>query len=265
MNIPTQQKSKARTSFSTAPLKQPAEKTVPAFEIDNFYKEALRDNATYLILSALLVVILQANVTKHYWEYLYTTQSHFVIAKAITCSMTTGIYLVLSAVFLYFDLMGESSFMWKFKTQQQKKPTIQDYIKCGKTILLNQSIVTCILFYKELKSKQIRQELPSAGEVLLHVAFSWLVREVAFYYSHRAAHHPLIYKHIHKQHHMYTAPIAFAAMYAHPIEHLVCNSLPIALGPLLIQNKIHIVTVWSWLALSYINTIFNHWYFYILI
>ena len=37
----------------------------------------------------------------------------------------------------------------------------------------------------------------------------------------RLLHHRLLYKHMHKIHHEWQAPIAMAANYAHPIEHIL--------------------------------------------
>lgn len=42
--------------------------------------------------------------------------------------------------------------------------------------------------------------------------------------SHRLIHHPLLYKHIHKKHHEWTAPVGIVSIYAHPIEHVVSSN-----------------------------------------
>ena len=61
------------------------------------------------------------------------------------------------------------------------------------------------------------------------------VEEVLFYYSHRAL-HEVGYAAIHKFHHNYTAPFGIAAVYAHPVEHVLSNVLPAAMGPLLMRR-----------------------------
>ncbi|KAL4958677.1 sterol desaturase family protein [Aspergillus stella-maris] len=71
--------------------------------------------------------------------------------------------------------------------------------------------------------------------------FGLLAREISFYYVHRILHHPRLYPHIHKMHHKYTAPVAFAAEYAHPVEHLLANVLPITL-PLYLKGA-HFVSI----------------------
>jgi hypothetical protein len=47
-----------------------------------------------------------------------------------------------------------------------------------------------------------------------------LVEDVLFFYGHYASHWPPLYQRVHKQHHEFKAPFAFAAAYAHPIEGL---------------------------------------------
>lgn len=45
-------------------------------------------------------------------------------------------------------------------------------------------------------------------------------------FSLRLFHHPSLYKHFHKQHHEWTAPIGVVSIYAHPLEHMVSDPLP---------------------------------------
>ncbi|KAF8487732.1 hypothetical protein F5888DRAFT_1820559 [Russula emetica] len=49
--------------------------------------------------------------------------------------------------------------------------------------------------------------------------------------AHQLLHTPLLYKHIHKLHHKYSAPFSLAAEYAHPLEVMILGTGTI-LGPL---------------------------------
>ena len=72
----------------------------------------------------------------------------------------------------------------------------------------------------------------------------------------RLFHHPSIYRHIHKIHHEWTAPIGIVSIYAHPLEHLIANVLPVAMGPLVMGS--HIATAWMWFSMALLTTVNTH-------
>ena len=62
-------------------------------------------------------------------------------------------------------------------------------------------------------------------------------------------HHPKLYW-IHKKHHEYHVTITLAAQYAHPIEQLLANTVPVGLAYKLLARvyPVHIFTVIIWLT-----------------
>lgn len=111
---------------------------------------------------------------------------------------------------------------------------------------------------------QIRAPLPSVGIIARDFLVSIVINDTLFYWGHRTMHHPSIYKYIHKQHHKFNKSIGIAAEYAHPLEDLLCNTLPTIGGCLLMGS--HVVTLWLWLFLRVVETVDTHsgysWPFY---
>lgn len=79
------------------------------------------------------------------------------------------------------------------------------------------------------------------GQFLLQTA----ALDFLFYVTHRALHHPRLYK-FHKKHHEYKGTVAFAAEHASLLEQVVSNQVPTALlGALM---GVHMLVWWVWLA-----------------
>ena len=77
-----------------------------------------------------------------------------------------------------------------------------------------------------------------------------------FYWTHRAAHHPSIYRYVHKQHHEFYVPVSICAGYAHPLEDLVVNLGSTLVGPVLFPS--HVYTWAIYYALRMHETIDAH-------
>ncbi|KAK4906040.1 hypothetical protein LTR66_017755 [Elasticomyces elasticus] len=166
-------------------------------------------------------------------------------------------YLVLDAI--------APAFSQRHKIQPApKQPTRQDILRCFTVVAQNQ-ILSSVLHLTLLSvtsragsgsSYRIEKSFPGAIEIIRDVVLSLLMREALFYYSHRLLHIPYLYVRIHKKHHRFTAPIGLAAQFAHPIEQIFANALPISLPPQLLHS--HVLTFWIFLSFELFNTVTVH-------
>lgn len=83
-----------------------------------------------------------------------------------------------------------------------------------------------------------------------------VIEEIMFYFSHRLLHTSMFYSKIHKFHHTFTAPFGIAAIYAHPIEHMLSNVIPVSIGSLVMLSHPTLPMIWGVLALF--NTMTVH-------
>lgn len=97
--------------------------------------------------------------------------------------------------------------------------------------------------------------LPSLIEVVVHIAFFFVVEDFMNYWFHRWLHAPWAYKHIHYVHHEHTSPFALAASYAHPAEVIILG-IPTLFGPMIVAP--HLFTLWLWMMMRQFEAIDIH-------
>lgn len=93
-------------------------------------------------------------------------------------------------------------------------------------------------------------------DIIARMIFHGLIGDQWFYWTHRLMHRRWLYSKIHYIHHQWTYPMAIRTIYAHPIEHIVCNLGAIAIGPLIWPTNQLFMTLW--VVVATFNAVLGH-------
>jgi len=184
--------------------------------------------------------------------------SDFHMTVTATLVLHTIIYWFVGGLCVYLD---EKRLLAAFKIQPGAFTPLATQLHCAEWAVINQVFVLWPTIYFLWPAFQARgvlplADLPTIPQFLVQFVVCLATEEIGFYYGHRFLHIPFFYRHVHQMHHEFTAPIAMSCEYAHPIEMLFVNVLPLVLGPII--GGAHLVTMWVWLATALLSTLYSH-------
>eukprot|EP01104_Vermistella_antarctica_P021192 TRINITY_DN9410_c0_g1_i1.p1 TRINITY_DN9410_c0_g1~~TRINITY_DN9410_c0_g1_i1.p1 ORF type:complete len:305 (+),score=58.93 TRINITY_DN9410_c0_g1_i1:200-1114(+) len=146
------------------------------------------------------------------------------------------------------------------RIQPGKWPSQEDYSKCLKNLGFN---FVFVVFPIQFLAHPICDylgihgdgPLPTCGRFAFDMFCFLVIEDFVHYWFHRALHHKLVYKHIHKVHHDYSAPFGLSAAYAHPVEVLVLGLATFA-GPFILRP--HLFTFLCWIVVRQLDAVKTH-------
>ncbi|KAH8272787.1 fatty acid hydroxylase domain-containing protein 2 [Drosophila bipectinata] len=175
-----------------------------------------------------------------------------------------SVYWIYAALFTLMDITNKPKFLRRYKIQpgQNEPVDLKKLWNAVKVVIFNLTVVNVLtswvvyeLVYKTENSRDIRQ-LPTFKRTVRDLVVFVILEEIMFYYAHRLLHHKSIYKYVHKKHHEWTSPIAAITLYAHPVEHIVANLMPVALSIAFLGT--HVALAWVIFALAIVNSMSDH-------
>jgi sterol desaturase/sphingolipid hydroxylase (fatty acid hydroxylase superfamily) len=142
--------------------------------------------------------------------------------------------------------------------RKQKRTTMmfEQYVHTVSYVIKSQMAIVPLVYICFL-SLWRPQPMQGVVTTLVWIAVNSVITDFLFYHLHRLFHCiPFLLHRIHKRHHEWTAPVACAGLYAHPVEQFVVNYAPILCGPLVFQQDF--VTVFIWVCAATMSVVLSH-------
>jgi len=177
-----------------------------------------------------------------------------------TVSEIVILNLVVGGLYALLDYFQAPQFLMKYKIQSGKNapPDTKKLMKVIMVITVNELLGLAILnleydWWLAGPGSNMRL-VPDVYTAFKHIFVAMICHDFLFYHFHKFLHHRKLYKHIHKIHHEWQAPMAITALYAHPIEHFLTGVISPSMGPLLMGTPLSVLWAWNaWLLVQVMN------------
>jgi len=141
-------------------------------------------------------------------------------------------------------------FYWKDEWKQR-----QQYKRIAPTVLFN--VFLLLPLWLKLILRYFEPKLFVTSDMALYVGHLMgflCLFELVFYFTHRFMHRvKWFFRNIHTIHHELKKPVGFGSLYCHPLEFMMCNMLPMTLGPLCFSDTAMLThCVWLTFGTSFI-------------
>lgn len=189
------------------------------------------------------------------WAFLESLQLSAELTAFIAIVVVPiAFFYVYGLVLFLVDTCSSESFKATYKVQNGIRISSAQYwdalwVSVRNTLFISVPYGYLLAYHVYPRLSPGLPALPTIGSFLLDLLVAVAAEEVLFFGTHRLFHIKALYGPIHKFHHTYTAPFGIAAIYAHPLEHLVANVFPVSAGPLLMRSHPIFGMIWNIFAL----------------
>lgn len=172
---------------------------------------------------ALTIGINRSNLAIRTYSWLNTHYTPYQINAYWTFGITSAVYWAGGLIFMAMDLYPPlHSLVKDYKVQPDKRTTWKEYKTVMYIVARNRICVALPMsmamgYWRPLSTSP---PLPGAWETISTFIFCLACEEIGFYAVHRLVHSRGLYARIHKMHHQFTAPVAFASTYCTMTEHI---------------------------------------------
>jgi ferredoxin-NADP reductase/sterol desaturase/sphingolipid hydroxylase (fatty acid hydroxylase superfamily) len=162
--------------------------------------------------------------------------------------------------FFIFWIVGKKYFK-RIRIQQTERATLHHFKHdlgfSASTFLVFAIMDVCLLYLESKGYTQIYFDINDYGYLWLGLSFCIVlfIDDMFFYWSHRAMHHPKLYKFFHKVHHESTDPSPLTAFAFHPSEAVIEQLMHVVL-PFLLPLNFSLIIAWQ--LFSMLNNVLGH-------
>ncbi|KAM8993805.1 fatty acid hydroxylase domain-containing protein 2 isoform 2-T2 [Ara ararauna] len=265
-------------SFSLKRCKRSTPKRLATIRKEEELWDAMKVTACVLGAGLLLFTALESSAWYvqniwdtwgHFWQTTWLKLYYLLEGKELTlfllgaALMPTLAFWCFNGILMVADVTGKPTFITRYRIQLGKNDPVDTkklrqaiYTALCNQVFISFPMLLSMFYILKWWGNTFSKELPTFRWFLLELSIFTIVEEILFYYTHRLVHLPLLYKHVHKKHHEWTAPIGVVSIYAHPVEHILSNMLPAMTGPMLMGS--HIVCIAVWFSLAVVTTSISH-------